>query len=462
MLDVIVVGGGPGGYVCAIRAAQLGFKVACVDGNDIFGGTCLRVGCIPSKALLESSARYLEARSGLKEYGISIQGEVSFDLQAMQRRKERVVATFGRGIAGLFKKNGVEAVCGRAKITAPGRLEVVTKDGTQVAMQAKHIIIATGSTPSSLPGIVLDGDRVGSSSEALSYPEVPKHLVVVGAGVIGLELGSVWARLGAKVTVLEYLDRILPGLDLEIAKNAQKLLAKQGLSFKLGSAVQGVEVVGAECNVSVAGLPTPIVCDRVLMAVGRRPYTEGLGLEEVGVSLDKRGFVEVDSQFRTSVSGIYAIGDVIGGAMLAHKAEEEGVALAEMLKTGVGHVDYEAIPAVVYTEPEIAVVGKTEEQLIADGTPYRAGRFPFAANSRARAAGLAEGLVKVLAHRGTDRILGVHILGPHAGELLAEAVVAISFGAASEDLARICHAHPTLSEALKEAALAVEERSIHT
>lgn len=462
MFDVIVIGGGPGGYVGAIRCAQLGLKVCCVDGNTIFGGTCLRVGCIPSKAMLESSEQYYKAKAGLKEHGVVIKGEVELDLAAMLRRKERVVSTFGRGIAGLFKKNQVEARQGWATIPSVGKVSVTSADGTQEVLEGRHIVIATGSVPSTLPGITLDGDRVGTSTEALSFTQVPEHLVVIGAGVIGLELGSVWARLGAKVTVLEYLDRILPGLDLGLAKAAQKLLAKQGLSFQLGAAVEQVDVEGQQCRVRVAGLQGSISCDRVLVAVGRRPSTQGLGLEALGVVTDRRGFIEVDSKFQTSVPGIYAIGDVIGGAMLAHKAEEEGVALAEILKTGVGHVDYGLIPAVVYTEPEIGAVGKTEEQLQAEDIPYRVGSFPFAANSRARASGVPDGLVKMLAHRDTDRILGVHILGPHAGELISEAVVAMTYAASSEDLARICHSHPTLSEATREAALAVEDRAIHT
>jgi dihydrolipoamide dehydrogenase len=410
--------------------------------------------------MLESSEQYRNAREGLKAHGVIVQGEISFDLAAMQRRKDRVVQTFGRGVAGLLKKNEVEAIKGYATIKAPGQILVKTADGER-EIQARHIIIATGSTPSSLPGITIDGDRVGSSTEALAYTEVPKHLVVIGAGVIGLELGSVWARLGAKVTVLEYLDRILPGLDLEIAQLAQKTLSKQGLKFQLGAQVQGAEVVGEEVRVSVAGADQPIVCDRVLMAVGRRPFTDGLGLEELGVERDKRGFIKVDGHFRTSVAGIYAIGDVIGGAMLAHKAEEEGVACVEMLKTGVGHVDYNIIPGVIYTDPEIGTVGRSEEQLKEEGVPYKVGRFPFTANSRARATGSSDGLVKILAHEQTDRILGVHIMGPHGGELLSEAVVAMSFGASSEDLARICHSHPTFSEATKEAALAVFGRAIH-
>jgi dihydrolipoamide dehydrogenase len=431
-----------------------------VDANEIFGGTCLRVGCIPSKAMLESSEQYLHAREGLKQYGVTVTGEVTFDLAAMHRRKDRVVQTFGRGVAGLLKKNNVEAISGRARIVAPGKIQVDSASGIQT-LSARHIIIATGSVPSTLPGVAFDGERIGSSTEALAYSEVPGHLVVIGAGVIGLELGSVWARLGARVTVLEYLDRILPGLDLEMARAAQKTLSKQGMKFQLGTQVQGAETVGDEVRVTVAGTPDPIVCDRVLVAVGRRPFTDGLGLEELGVDRDQRGFLIVDQHFQTSVEGIFAIGDVIGGAMLAHKAEEEGVACVEHLKTGAGHVDYNTIPGVIYTDPEIATVGKSEEQLQSEGTPYKVGKFPFSANSRARAAGHGEGLVKVLAHERTDRILGVHILGPQAGELLAEAVVAMSFGASSEDLARTCHSHPTLSEAVKEASLAVMGRAVH-
>lgn len=460
LYDLIVIGGGPGGYVAAIRAGQLGLRTVCIDGNDIFGGTCLRVGCIPSKALLEASEQYRHAKEGLKAYGVLVEG-VSFDLAAMHRRKDRVVQTFGRGVAGLFKKNQVEAIQGWATVLEPGLVRVTGAQGVR-EVRGRHILLATGSVPSSLPGVTLDGDRIGTSTEALAYPEVPEHLVVIGAGVIGLELGSVWARLGARVTVLEYLDRILPGLDLEVAKLAQKTLAKQGLTFELGCRVEGAEVQGREVEVRIAGREQPLRCDRVLMAVGRKPFIEGLGLEELGVARDARGFVTVDAHFQTSVPGIYAIGDVIGGAMLAHKAEEEGVACVEFLKTGVGHVDYHTIPGVVYTEPEIGTVGRSEEQLQSERIPYKVGKFPFSANSRARAAGHSEGLVKILAHAQTDRILGVHILGSHAGELLSEAVVAMSFGASSEDLARICHSHPTLSEATKEAALAVEGRSIHT
>lgn len=459
IFDIVVVGGGPGGYVCAIRAAQLGFKVACVDLNDIYGGTCLRVGCIPSKALLESSELLHQAQETFKSHGILVP-KVEVDLETMQRRKNRVVQTLGRGVGSLLKKNGIEAVQGRAKFSGPNNLEVEGAEQTR-SLQAKHIVIATGSAPASLPGIEIDGTYVGSSTDALTYESIPKRLVVIGAGAIGLELGSVWNRLGSKVTVLEYLDRILPGSDAEIAKETQKILAKQGIKFRLGTRVEGVEIVDGECRVKVAGESDAVACDRVLMAVGRKPFTEGLGLEEIGVKLDKRGFVLVDEHFKTSLDGVYAIGDVIGGAMLAHKAEEEGVALAEMLKTGVGHIDYNTVPAIVYTHPEVASVGKNAEELEAAGVPFKVGRFPFMANGRAKALGETEGLVKILAHEKTDRILGVHIVGPHAGDLLSEAVVAMTFGASSEDLARICHAHPTLTEVLKEAALDVQGRALH-
>jgi dihydrolipoyl dehydrogenase len=456
--DIVVVGGGPGGYVCAIRAAQLGFKVACIDKNKIYGGTCLRVGCIPSKALLESSELVHQAKESFRSHGI-ILPDVQVDLAAMQKRKNRVVQTLGRGVGSLLKKNDVAAIQGTARLVAQGRLEVETAEQTR-SISAKHIIIATGSAPASLPGVELDGHYVGSSTEALEYQEIPERLVVIGAGAIGLELGSVWGRLGSKVTVLEYLDRILPGADGEIAEATQKILAKQGLKFQLSARVEGVEIRDEQCRVKVAD-SEDVVCDRVLMAVGRRPFTDGLGLDEIGVIRDRRGYIQVDEKFQTNVSGVYAIGDVIGGAMLAHKAEEEGVALAEMLKTGVGHIDYNTVPAIVYTHPEVASVGKTQEQLEEAGIPFKVGRFPFMANGRAKAVGETDGLVKVLAHAKTDRILGVHIVGPHAGDLLSEAVVAMTFGASSEDLARICHAHPTLTEVLKEACLDVDKRALH-
>jgi len=417
------------------------------------------VGCIPSKALLESSELLHQVRDNLKSHGINVP-EVEVDLEAMQRRKNRVVQTLGRGVGSLLKKNKVAAINGTARIASPGRVEV-EEGGKLRTLSCEHIIVATGSYPVSLPGIEIDGQYVGSSTEALAYDSIPERLVVIGAGAIGLELGSVWSRLGSKVTVLEYLDRILPGCDAEIAKAAQGILSKQGIKFQLGARVEGVDVVDGECQIRVAGSEQPVLCDRVLMAVGREPFTQGLGLEEAGVSLDQRGFVSVDEHFQTNVEGIYAIGDVVGGAMLAHKAEEEGVALAEMLKTGVGHVDYNTVPAIVYTHPEVASVGRHAEELTEAGIPFKVGKFPFMANGRAKAVGETDGLVKILAHAKTDRILGVHIVGPHAGDLLSEAVVAMNFGASSEDLARICHAHPTLTEALKEAALDVDKRALH-
>ena len=457
--DVVVIGGGPGGYVCSIRAAQLGFKVACVDKNSIFGGTCLRVGCIPSKAMLESSELFHQAKATMKSHGV-ILPQVDFDLSLMKKRKDRIVNTLGRGVGSLLKKNEVASYQGEATIVAPGQV-LVQADGKRHEIKASHVIIATGSEPASLPGIEIDGEFIGSSTEALDYENVPKRLVVIGAGAIGLELGSGWSRLGAEVTVLEFLERILPGCDAEIATAAHKILAKQGLKFRLGSRVEGVKVVDGECHITVAGSDEAVKCDKVLMAVGRRPYSAGLGLESLGVEIDRRGFIQVDEHFQTNIPGVYAIGDVIGGAMLAHKAEEEGVALAEMLKTGVGHLDYNTVPAIVYTHPEVASVGKNSEELTEAGVPIKVGKFPFFANGRAKAVGETDGLVKILAHAKTDRILGVHIVGPHAGDLLSEAVVAMNFGASSEDLARICHAHPTLTEVVKEAALDVEKRAIH-
>lgn len=455
--DLIVIGAGPGGYVAAIRAAQLGLKVACVELDQGLGGTCLRVGCIPSKALLESSERYAAARLGLADHGVTVEG-VSFDLAVMMKRKDKIVSILTKGIDSLFKKNGVTRYLGRARIVAAG--QVVVESDPPVELAAKHVIIATGSRSADLPGVELDGDRVGTSTEALAYTAVPDHLVVIGAGFIGLELGSVWARLGAKVTVLEYLDRILPGMDSELAAEALKIFAKQGLEFRLGARVTGARTKGKGAVVEVDGAE-PIACDRVLLAVGRSANTDGLGLDQVGVRLNERGQIVVDQHYATTVPGIYAVGDVIGGPMLAHKAEEEGIACVERLVTGYGHVNYDALPGICYTHPEIASVGRTEEQLTADGVPYRKGAFPFLANGRARSLGETDGRIKVLAHGETDRLLGVHIIGPRAGDLIAEAAAAIEFGASSEDLARCFHAHPTLSEALKEAALAVDERAIH-
>ncbi len=455
--DLAVIGAGPGGYVAAIRAAQLGLDVACVEKEQVLGGTCLRVGCIPSKALLESSEKYQEAREELKRHGVKVAG-VELDLEAMLKRKNQVVAALTKGVEGLFKKNRVTRYHGSGRIDGPGKVVVEGED--QAELEAKHILIATGSKSAQLKGVELDGDRLGTSTEALDYPEVPGHLVVIGAGYIGLELGSVWKRLGAKVTVLEYLERILPGMDEELAKEALKIFKKQGLEFQLGARVTAARVEENQCVVECEGIQ-PVACDRVLVAVGRVPNTDGLGLESVGIELDDNGRIPVDEHFATSAEGVYAIGDVIRGPMLAHKAEEEGIACVEGLVTGYGHVNYDAIPGVVYTQPEIASVGKTEEQLKEEGIDYRKGTFPFLANGRARSLGQTSGFVKVLAHAETDRLLGVHILGPRAGDMIAEAAVAIEFGASSEDLARSCHAHPTLAEALKEAALAVSGRAIH-
>lgn len=457
--DLIVLGAGPGGYVAAIRAAQLGLKVACVERESALGGTCLRVGCIPSKALLESSERYDEARNQLRLHGVTITGEVGLDLAAMLRRKDNVVSALTKGVEGLFKKNKITRVTGTARITGPHRVSVAGPKEV-VELEGKSILIATGSQPTSLPGIEIDHDRIGTSTEALNYSAVPAHLVVIGAGYIGLELGSVWRRLGAKVTVLEYLDRILPGMDSELAAEAKKMFERQGLEFRLKTKVTSARVHEGQC---VLGLndDDAMQCDRVLVAVGRRPNTEGLGLETVGVQTDERGRIPVDAQFRTSAADIYAIGDVIPGPMLAHKAEEEAVAFAEILVTGHGHVNYDVIPGIVYTHPEIATVGKTEDELTAAGVAYRKGVFPFGANGRARALGCTEGRVKMLADAATDRVLGVHILGPHAGDLIAEAAAAMAFGASAEDIARCCHAHPTLAETLKEAALATDGRAIH-
>jgi len=456
--DLIIIGGGPGGYVAAIRAAQLGLKVACIEREPVLGGTCLRVGCIPSKVLLESSARYHAARHDLARHGIKV-GAVELDLPTMLKRKDAVVQMLTKGIEGLFKKNRVTRFFGHGRLAGPGQVVVEAKDGGQ-ELAAKHILVATGSKPASLPGVELDGDRIGTSTEALAYPEVPGRLIVIGAGYIGLELGSVWSRLGAQVTFLEFLPRILPGMDSEIASEAQKVFTKQGLAFRLGAQVRAARVQGDHCVVEIEGAE-PLTADRVLLAVGRVPNTEGLGLDAVGLTLDAKGRIPVDDTFATSAPGVYAIGDVIRGPMLAHKAEEEGIACVERLVTGYGHVDYDTVPGVVYTHPEIASVGRTEDQLNEAKVEYRRGVFPFLASGRARSLGETEGRVKLLADAKTDRVLGVHILGPQAGELIGEAAAAMAFGASSEDLARVCHAHPTLSETLKEAALATDGRAIH-
>ena len=456
--DLIVIGAGPGGYVAAIRAAQLGMKVACVEREPELGGTCLRVGCIPSKALLESSEFFAHLAHGAAEHGIKAAG-IELDLPAMMARKGKVVTGLTRGVAALFKKNGVTRYEGQASLAGQGRISV-TGTGLAVELAASRIIIATGSRSANLPGIEPDGRLIGTSTEALAYDRVPGHLVVIGAGYIGLEMAAIWSRLGAKVTVLECLERILPGMDAELAAAAQKLLGRQGIEFRLGSRVIAVRAAGDGGSVECAGAE-PLACDRVLLAVGRTPNTEGLQLEAAGVQLDERGRIKVDEHYRTSVGGVFAIGDVIAGPMLAHKASEEGVACVELMAGKAGHVNYEVIPGVVYTQPEVASVGRTEEQLKDMGVEYRKGVFQFRGIGRARAMGQIDGFVKVLADAATDRILGVHIIGPRAGDLIAEAAAAMEFAASSEDLARCCHAHPTLAEAIKEACLAVAGRAIN-
>jgi dihydrolipoamide dehydrogenase len=461
--DLIVIGTGPGGYVCAIRAAQLGMKVAVVEKRATHGGTCLNVGCIPSKALLHASELYAEAGHGFADMGIKV--KPTLDLAAMLAFKDQGVKGNVDGVEFLLKKNKIDAVQGIARITAPGKIEVTGDKGKKQTLETKAIAIATGSEVAGVPGITIDEQRVVSSTGALSLPEVPKRLVVIGAGYIGLELGSVWSRLGSEVTVVEMLDRVAPGLDAEVAKQLQRVLTKQGIAFKLGAKVAGIDAKGKSLKLTLepakGGKAETLECDVVLVAVGRVPNTQGLGLGDVGVKTDNRGRVIVDEKFSTSLPGIYAIGDVIEGPMLAHKAEEEGVALAESLAGQAGHVNYDVIPSVIYTAPEVASVGKTEEELKEAGIAYQVGKFPFTANGRAKVNRTTEGFVKILADADTDRVLGVHIIGADAGTMIAEAAVLMEFGGSAEDLARICHAHPTLNEAVKEAALAVDKRPIH-
>lgn len=457
--DVVVVGGGPAGYVAAIRAAQLGLNAACVDENDRMGGTCLRVGCIPSKALLESSHLVEEARNQLASHGIKTSG-VEVDLATMLKRKDKIVEQLTGGIDMLLKRKKVTSYRGRGRLLDPDTLLVQGKS-EPVTLRAKHIILATGSRSATMRGVEEDGQRIGNSTMALDFAVVPNHLVVIGAGYIGLELGSVWKRLGSRVTVLEALPRIMPGMDGEIAQLAQRIFEKQGIEFHLESWVESARVEGDTCVVNCKGTP-PIRCDRVLVAAGRVPCSNEIGLETVGIETDRRGFIAVDENYQTAVAGIYAIGDLIGGAMLAHKASDEGIVCVERIAGMKSHINYDAIPGVAYTHPEIATVGKTEEQLKEAGIEYVKGVCPYGANGRALALGETQGRVKILADAKTDRILGVHIIGARAGDLIAEAVAAIEFGASSEDIARCCHAHPTLSEILHEAALAVAGRAIHT
>ena len=461
--DLIVIGTGPGGYVCAIRAAQLGMKVAVVEKRATHGGTCLNVGCIPSKALLHASERYAEAADGFAAMGIKVKPEL--DLAGMLAFKDQGVKGNVDGVAFLLKKNKIDHFHGTARIVGPGKVEVTFINGEKQTIETKNIAIATGSEVASLPGIAIDENRVVSSTGALSLPEVPKGMAVIGAGYIGLELGSVWSRLGSEVTVVEMLDRVAPGLDAEVAKQLQRTLAKQGLAFKLGAKVVGIDSKGKTLKLTLepakGGKQETLECDVVLVAIGRVPNTQGVGLAEAGVKTDNRGRVIVNEKFATSVPGIYAIGDVIKGPMLAHKAEDEGVALAEILAGQAGHVNYDVIPSVIYTAPEVASVGKSEEELKDAGIAYRVGKFPFTANGRAKVNRTTEGFVKVLAEEATDRVLGVHVIGADAGTMIAEAAVLMEFGGSAEDLARICHAHPTLNEAIKEAALAVDKRPIH-
>ena len=457
--DVIVIGAGPGGYVCAIRAAQLGLKVACVERRATLGGTCLNIGCIPSKALLQSSEEFEHTAHGLADHGVMVDG-VRLDLARMRARMGEVVSANVKGVEFLFRKNKVTWLKGTGRIAAPGQVDV---DGT--VHTAKHIVIATGSESMPLAGVTVDEKRIVTSTGALELDAVPGHLVVIGGGVIGLELGSVWRRLGAQVTVIEFLDRIVPPMDREVGTAFQRILTKQGMKFRLGQKVTSATVsnTGVTLTVELAkgGAAETIAADVVLLSIGRRPYLEGLGLADVGVALDERGRVRTDAHYATNIPGIFAIGDAIAGPMLAHKAEDEGVALAERLAGKAGHVNYDAVPSVVYTWPEVASVGRTEEELKAAGIEYRVGKFPFTANGRARAMGATDGFVKLLADKTTDRLLGAHILGPDAGTLIAELAMAIEFGASAEDVARTCHAHPSLNEAVKEAALAVDGRALH-
>jgi len=457
--DVVIIGGGPGGYNCAIRAGQLGLKVACVEMRGTLGGTCLNVGCIPSKALLHASGLYAAAKTDFAGLGIKV-GKLELDLTQMMAQKSDAVDGLTKGIEFLFKKNKVEYVKGRGKILGKGRVEVALAAGATQVLETKNIVIATGSEPATLPGIEIDEERVVSNTGALSLKAVPKKLVLIGAGVIGLEMGSVWARLGSEVTVVEYLDRILPPADAEVAKEAERTFKKQGLAFRLGTKVTGIEKTKTKLKVNIepakGGASEALDADVVIVAIGRKPYTEGLGLETVGGTTDKRGVVDViDGHFKVA-DGVWAVGDCIHGPMLAHKAEDDGTAVAELIAGKAGHVDYNLVPSVVYTNPEIAWVGKNEEELKAAGVEYVKGKFPFMANSRARTNHETAGFVKILAEKGSDRILGAHMIGVGVGEIIAEICVAMEFGAASEDIARTSHAHPTLSEAVRQAAMGVE------
>jgi len=462
--EVVIIGGGPGGYVCAIRSAQLGFKTACIESKNTLGGTCLNVGCIPSKSLLNLSENFNKAKKNFSNLGITT-GKVTLNLSKMMKTKEKSVTVLTKGIEFLFKKNKITYIKGKASFKSNNEI-IVQESDSQKIYRANHIIISTGSEPTSLPGIKINEKIIVSSTGALSFNKVPKELVIIGGGYIGLEMGSVWKRLGSNVTVIEFLDHIVTGMDKDISIEFLKILKKQEINFKLNSKVIGVSVIKDKAVVNYISNETSarkkIEADKVLVAVGRKPYTEGLNLKKVSVKSDNQGRIQVDNKFQTSVKNIYAIGDVIRGALLAHKAEEEGIAVAEIIAGQSGHVNYNIIPSVIYTSPEVASVGKTEQQLINENIKYKIGKFPFIANSRAKVINETEGFVKILAEEKTDKVLGVHIVGPHAGDMIAEMVLAMEFGASSEDIARTCHAHPTYSEAIKEAALAVDKRPIHS
>ena len=464
IFDVVIIGGGPGGYVCAIRAAQLGLKTACVESRGALGGTCLNVGCIPSKSLLNLSENYRKAKKDFNNQGIEI-SEIKLNINKMMSNKDKSVQSLTKGVEFLFKKNKVTYFKGKGVIFSENDIVVYENNNKRSNIKAKNIVIATGSSPTSLPGIEIDEKNIVSSTGALSFTEVPKDLIVIGGGYIGLEMGSVWSRLGSNVTVVEYLDFITPGMDREVSNEFKKILTKQGIQFKLNNKVTAVNNVLNKVVVDYTNNTTSArekkECDKVLVSVGRKPYTEGLNLSKIGIKRDKKGRIEVNEKLQTSLKNIYAIGDVIKGPMLAHKAEEEGIAVAEIIAGQAGHVNYDVIPGVVYTSPEVATVGKTEEQLKNENKSYKIGKFPFLANSRAKVNNETDGFVKILADKETDKILGVHIIGPHCGDMIAEMALAMEFGASAEDIARTCHAHPTHTEAIKEAALAVDKRPIH-
>ncbi len=464
IFDVIVIGGGPGGYVCAIRAAQLGLKTACVESRGTLGGTCLNVGCIPSKSLLNLSENYNKARKDFNQQGIEI-SEIKLNIEKMMSNKDKSVQVLTKGIEFLFKKNKVSYLKGKGIVFSPNDV-VVYEENKKTSYKTKNIVIATGSYPVSLPGINIDEQNIVSSTGALSFKDVPKELIVIGGGYIGLEMGSVWSRLGSKVTVVEYLDHITPGMDKEISSEFQRILMKQGIEFKMNCKVTSVLNNSNKITVNYENNKTSEKisqeCNKVLVSVGRKPYTEGLNLSKIGIKKDDKGRIEVNNKLQATLKNIYAIGDVIKGPMLAHKAEEEGIAVAELIAGQSGHVNYNIIPGVIYTTPEVAVIGETEEQLIKKNLKYKVGKFPFMANSRAKAIDEPDGFVKILADATSDKVLGVHLIGPHAGELIAEMAIAMEFGASSEDIARTCHAHPTFSEAVKEAALSVDKRQIHS